>query len=89
MDCNDNIITLVAELIEELITTICKDDLKLINNSDNNNNMDEHEKKEKAIEDTSLMEQIHLSVINNENNDNFLNDEVSLADFLFFFYCFK
>jgi hypothetical protein len=67
---NKILIEEITQLIEELITVICNNDaLKL---DDNNNDTDEDEKTVNNIQDTSLIDQTHLSVINDDHN----NEEV-------------
>jgi hypothetical protein len=68
---NKILIEEITQLIEELITVICnKDALKLDNNNNNNkeNDTDEDEKTVNNIQDTSLIDQTHLSEINDDHN---------------------
>ena len=65
MDKESTIIIEVTRLIEELIAVICNNDVfKPINK--NNNDMD---KDEKNIKDTSLIDQTHSTVINNDHQN--------------------
>ena len=66
---NKILIEEITQLIEELITVICNNDaLKLDNNNNKENDTDEDEKTENNIQDTSLIDQTHLSEINDDHN---------------------